>query len=356
MITIITGTPGAGKTLFLLNLLLKETRPEKGKTRRPIYFHNVQDVDLNFFHGKQLDDPKTWHSLPEHSVIAFDEGQFAFPQRTKQEPPEYVKKFAVHRHKGFDIYIVTQDPMNLDVYIRRNCNRHFYIHRILGREAATVYEYDHYESKPQGFHEKLQAISKTPFRYPKKLYTRYKSATQHTVKKRTPIRLYFLPILAIAVVGLIWFAIHRLTNRTEIIDPGEDISQATQETGGNLFSSRTPAASGTPATSLAGYIRNFQPVVPGLLHSAPVYADLTQAQSFPKPMCIIYQEDKQSPENSSCSCYTQQMTRYETTDYNCRFWVRNGWFDFTKEDGRERGEDAGQAQAPGASPPVNYLK
>jgi len=345
MLTLITGTPGAGKTLFTLQLVQKESKPEKGQQRRPIFLHNIKDVDYGYFHANSLKEPDKWYELPEQSLIVFDEAQFVFPQRKKDEKPEKVEQFAVHRHRGYDIIITTQDPMNVDVFIRRMCGRHFHIHRILGRETATVYEFDHYESNPTGFHEKKQAISKFPFKYPKKLYERYKSATQHTVKKRTPLRLYLLPVLLVVVIGLIVFAIGRIKDRADGTFAEETLA-STNESG--LLSAGLgggKAVKEWQIPSRENYLRLYQPIVPGLAHTAPIYDDLWQPNTFPKPFCIIYQEDEDSPLDSSCKCYTQQITTYETSDEICRYWVRNGFFDQTKDEKRESERERGGLDA-----------
>jgi len=345
MLTIITGVPGSGKTLFTLSLVRKETRPEKGQTRRPILFHNVSDVDYQYFHANSLQDPDTWYNSPDGSLIVFDEAQYVFPQRKKDDKPKKVEEFSVHRHKGFDIFIVTQDPMNVDVFIRRMCGRHFHVQRILGRERSTVYEYDHYQADPTGYHEKKQAISKIPFKFPKDLYQRYKSATVHTVKKRTPLRLILLPLLLVFVIFLIVYAIHRIKNRADHLE-----EQATPSQAAGTVSNVTRGAGAAPGvTPMEYFISMYKPVMPGVLHTAPIYQGLIEPQTYPKPLCILYQENPWDKPDGSCKCVTQQHTVYETTEQNCRYWAIYGFFDESLSGDRGREEARGQAQAPSAS-------
>jgi zona occludens toxin len=354
MLTLITGTPGAGKTLFTLHRVVKESIPEKGQQRRPIFFHNVADVDYQFFHARNLEDATKWWDCPDGSLIVFDEAQFAFPQRTKDSKPDYVEKFSTHRHKGFDIFITTQDPMNVDVFIRRMCGRHFHITRILGREAATVYEYDKYQSDPTGFREKKEAVSVTPWKYPKKLYDRYKSATQHTHKARTPWRLYALPLIALGVVGLGWLTFQNIKKRAtgpssaevqEAIEAGDYV---TRDIESGEWKLAQVGPDGEIVLTRDQWLDMYRPVVPGVLHTAPAYQQLAIPEVFPKPLCILF-ERKRDDERMACRCYTQQITEYATDEKFCRYWAQKGWFDPTRSEDSDGAAGGGSAAPPGGA-------
>ena len=58
MLTIITGLPGHGKTLYALSMV-----PEEYKDRE-IYYHGIDDLKLPWIY---LDDPTKWHQLPDGS-------------------------------------------------------------------------------------------------------------------------------------------------------------------------------------------------------------------------------------------------------------------------------------------------
>jgi zona occludens toxin len=347
MLTIVTGTPGAGKTLFTLDRILKESVPEKGKPRREIFVHNVADLDLKFFNAQVMTDPEKWYELPHGSLLVFDEAQGIFPQRTKDEKPLKVEKFATHRHSGYDIFIVTQDPMNVDVFIRRMAGRHFHLRRILNRGIATVYEYQEYQSNPTGFLEKQQAIAVFSWKHNRKLFDRYRSATIHTHKARFPLKLLIIPVALLVCCIAFWRAFVGLTSMSEPVNKAAVSAAAAAAPTVPSVDFSKGLARGV-ISSIGPYLDSFAPVVPGLAHSAPVYQELFVPVTFPKPLCIEFQI---RPDSSAtrCKCFTQQLTRYDTSDQNCRFWVDHGWFDPTRED---LDSARGQAERPRADPAV----
>ena len=325
MLTIITGTPGAGKTLYSLDRILKEYRGDPNSDKwRPIYINGVPDLDYEFFGADHLEDPEKWYECPEGSVIFIDEGQRIFPQRPPSAAvPQKCREFETHRHRGFDVIVTTQDANTLDVHLRRLAGRHFHIKRTLGQELAAVLEYDHYQKDPTDHFNKREAISTASWKYNKKLYERYKSAEVHTVKKRYPFKLFLIPLAVLVIVGLIWFAFREMQSQLGTIqgeEVGEGIDQVTQ---GSF-----PGKSSSVDLEVDPF-QLHKPRIPGLLHTAPFYDEVFQAEVFPVPYCIIYQLADGMRFDSGCLCQTQQGTRYQTDDATCRYWARNGFFDPT---------------------------
>jgi hypothetical protein len=139
MITIITGKPGAGKTLFMTYKALE-------------VFLKGQDVYANwkldfsaFVKKKKIDKAKLgkvyfWSEIPEllhikGGQIFIDEAQGYFDSREWQEmPPSAKQKFSAHRHdvkKGkdgkiipLDIWAGVQHASNIDKRIR-DLGQHF---------------------------------------------------------------------------------------------------------------------------------------------------------------------------------------------------------------------------------------
>ena len=343
MLTLVTGVPGAGKTLYTLSLLKRE----HGDGSRPIYVDRIKDINHDYFGSQDMPDPDKRYELPHGSILVFDEAQYVFPQRgASQKKPEKVEQFSVHRHSGYDIYITTQDANNVDAFIRRMTGRHFHLTRILNRNAAKVIEFDHFESKPLGYHEQKAAISSGPWIYDKKLFEQYKSATLHTHKPKTPFKLYGILIMMLVTAGAAWMAFDRIKNKTsgETEETENTILQeAVQENG---IEGRVVQKWDVPST--ATYLRLYQPIIPGMLHTAPIYQDVFEAKTFPRPMCIMYQASKRSPGLDRCRCYTQQMTQYDTNQQLCRYWAKHGFFDPTKEEDKAERGAGWKAHAPAA--------
>ncbi|HEY0563837.1 MAG TPA: zonular occludens toxin domain-containing protein, partial [Methylophilus sp.] len=130
-INLITGLPGHGKGVYSLDTVEKL----RIKSNRPVYYHNIKDLNLQWH---ALDDPKKWIDCPEGSIIVLDEAWQTFPLRPNaQTPPEYVSRLATHRHHGFDIYIITQQPTQLDSFVRKLVDTHYHIVRKFGSQAAN---------------------------------------------------------------------------------------------------------------------------------------------------------------------------------------------------------------------------
>ncbi|GEM_PF-1371514 len=139
MITIITGKPGAGKTLFMTHKALE-------MFLKGFDIHANWKLDFSdFITKKKIDKAKLgkvyfWSEIPEllhikGGQIFIDEAQGYFDSREWQEmPPSAKQKFSAHRHdvkKGkdgkiipLDIWAGVQHASNLDKRIR-DLGQHF---------------------------------------------------------------------------------------------------------------------------------------------------------------------------------------------------------------------------------------
>ena len=135
MISLITGQPGAGKTLYALNFV--KTRAEK--ENRPVYYSGISDLKLPWL---ELDKGEDWHGVPEGSIVVIDECQRVFrPRVNGAAVPEHVSKLETHRHSGIDLVLITQHPMLADNNVRRLVGQHFHVVRAFGTKKATVHEW-----------------------------------------------------------------------------------------------------------------------------------------------------------------------------------------------------------------------
>jgi hypothetical protein len=78
-----------------------------------------------------IEDVYKWYELEVGSVIVIDEAHYYFPKRSgsKNVEPEHVFRMTELRKPNFDVFLITQHPMNVDVFVRRLCNRHVHYHR-----------------------------------------------------------------------------------------------------------------------------------------------------------------------------------------------------------------------------------
>ncbi len=227
MLTLITGAPGSGKTLYTIAKLL---RPLLGKTvtkhnddgsttelPRTIYT-NIRGllVDHELIDEERLN---TWHEwAPPGAIICFDEVQKPWPPRPNgSKVPDYIQQLETHRHMGVDFILMTQHPLLIDRNVVNLVGRHLHMRRVANMALAVVYEWDHC-SRSLLFRN---SITKSPWRYDKTVYKLYKSAEVHTKQPRKiPGLVWFI------LAGLVGFAyltptfFDRLSDRVQGKTPG----------------------------------------------------------------------------------------------------------------------------------------
>lgn len=304
-ITLVTGLPGHGKTLYTL----ARFKGEAEKDGRPVFHNNIPGLKIP---GWQSWDADKWQDLPPNSIMVVDECQFVYPVRGRGTPPDHIEKLATHRHLGIDFVLITQNPMLMDSFVRRLVDRHFHVVRKFGTTFATIHEF------ANGCRDNVSTNRKDSIRhewkYPKDVFEWYTSAQVHTVKRRIPARVYILGLVPFVFAGLAWLAYSRLNPDAQAARiPGN--AQATQEEGAPPASATPPAKAATPAD----YFASFTPRIPGLPHTAPRYDEITKAVSAPRPVACIASASK-------CICYTQQTTRMDIPDEMCRDLVKGGYF------------------------------
>lgn len=223
MITLRTGLPGAGKTLFTIHDYI--ARPPLGSAesfrdvdgvKEPIQVFAsgvpFSDLGLSSLPVTILEDPTRWMDCPPGSVVIIDECQRIFRSRPPGAPvPEYVAALETHRHLGIDLVFVTQDPMLIDKHVRRLVGSHYHSKRTFGLAATTMFHWQHCVDDPNGYHEHKEA-TKQRRKLPKKIYPFYKSAEVHTVKRHIPFRVWGVLALFLVLPVIAYFAYQRFAH------------------------------------------------------------------------------------------------------------------------------------------------
>lgn len=204
-ITLVTGTPGAGKTLFAVKKIVEEIIP----TGRPIY------VNINGFshpspnvHVVGEEGPREWLSYPDGAFCIFDEVQRQYPfKNSMSKNPDYITGYETHRHRGMDFIFITQGPYLIDRHLHPLIDHHFHIYRPFGLKRSTVLEWQGVNEKPAPLQSRANAVVRN-FNFPKKYFSHYKSATIHTVKMTIPWKLVgFFLLLALGIGVIAWKAL-----------------------------------------------------------------------------------------------------------------------------------------------------
>jgi zona occludens toxin len=302
MIYLHTGQPGAGKTLYTV----WHVKQWAEKENRPVYYNGIPECKVPGW--IELQDPLKWFDCPPNSIIILDEAQRVFRTRgTGATVPEHVAKLETHRHLGIDLVIITQHPMLIDSNVRRLTGTHKHVMRAFGAAYAVVHEWSQVKEQC----DKTRGDSlKTQFAYPKEAFGLYKSAEVHTHKRKLPWRMF---ILIVIPFGLIFSAagFYSWWSKSKEGAPGL-VSPAK----GNLPGQTAPL--NTIMTQEA-YLKQAEPRLSSLQHTAPVYDALTKPKRVPVPSACVSTATR-------CKCYTQDATPYQMDESVCRQIVAGGMF------------------------------
>ena len=332
MITLITGTPGAGKTLYCISKLLRDLvgsviksvdangqpveTPRRVMTNIPglLLDHELIGPDV----GGGLADWHLWAKPGD--VIAYDEVQRSWPPRPNgSKVPDYISALETHRHMGVDFIILTQNPMLLDRNVLALVGRHLHVRRFGGVGAALVYEWDH--CSKQLMYSK--ALKKSPFRYDKSVFKLYKSAELHTKPKTSIPPLVYAVILALC--GAAYF-IPNIVNR--ISSKGDQVAPAASKPAASSLPGLPGVPSPSPGSSPGQAVQGGQAYdptafVPRVSYeplSAPAYDQIRQVVVMPViagGACF----------KGSCKCFTHQGSDAGLSHQQCEKWIKSPPFD-----------------------------
>jgi len=322
MIYLTTGANGAGKTLNTLEWV----RSKQVKEGRSVYYHGFDmrpEKAAEF--GWQKCDPKDWMGLPDGAIVILDECQKVFPVRGSGAAiPPYVQALDEHRKRGFDFFLISQHPLNVDKFVLRLIGSpgwHRHLKRAFGADMVSVLEWSavstNCEKQGAGKSASVSMVS-----FPKHVYDWYDSAVLHTGKKQIPFKVYLLGVLVVAVPLVFWFGFRQVG-----------------------AAGKKPASSGAVSGSVStvpakpDYFAGYAPRIVGLPHTAPRYDDVVKPTTAPIPAACVSMGKR-------CSCYSQQGTALDTPADLCRQIVKGGYFiDFGGDAGapgaRRTGEGAG---------------
>lgn len=323
MITLITGLPGASKTLYTLTYV----KAWAEKDNRPVYYAGIKDLMLPW---TEIDATK-WFECPANSIIVIDECQTVFrPRSFGSNVPDFVARLETHRHQGLDIVLITQHPMLCDPSVRRLAGAHKHIVRKWGFAASTIHEWGSVREncdKPAGRSDSI----KHHWKFDKKSYGFYKSAEVHTVKRNLPFRVVLLfVVLPLAIAFLVYRFYSSVNQRVNPgASSGQAVSSSSQVPGQRREASGRVAAYADPVADARQFTFDRTPRVEGLPHTAPRYDRVTEPVTAPIPVSCI-------ATSSKCKCYSQQGTFMAVRDQTCRDIVEFGYFvDFKDGAGRE---------------------
>jgi zona occludens toxin len=320
MITLITGSPGSGKTAWLLDQLLDLKKQEPN---RLLFIHGVRNLrgiqHETIYCESQLCDicrsakipakakfVENWPEWQESgSLIVVDEVQRIWrPRSGGSQPSAAVSGLETHRHYGLDFWLISQGPHLFDNFIRLLVGKH--VHLISKWNGRTQYEWPECKQDVQA---RSDAVVRT-YSLPKRVYQMYDSAEVHTkTVKRKPMSLYFIIVALTLAIGLCGFLYHRINTRINPVQQEQAVGAD-----GALATSDPTSSAQLPNIIKSNLFPDFKPAIDGLSESAPAYSALIKVTTAPLLIGCVKTPDW-------CRCYTNQATPYQVSALFCSEYI-----------------------------------
>ena len=318
MLYLRTGGNGTCKTLFTL----RDVRDMQVKENRPVCFNGRFDMypEKMAEFGWRIVDFKDWQDQPDGTIFIIDECHNDLPLRpSSSKVPKEVSMLAEHRKRGFDFFLLTQHPRNIDGFVRNLIQApgyHQHFKRVFGGTKYTsVLQWDavNLNCEKTGSGNSAQVERRS---HPVEVYDWYKSAYLHTEKVRIPKQVYTVLICLVLFIALIWYAIQRLKPQEATTPP----PVAEKTTTAPIHQEQQPMQTQTRAPQTVGeLVASYQPRIEGMPQTAPRYDDLTKPTQAPYPAACVHMAPR-------CQCYSQQGTKLEVPKATCLQIVEKGFF------------------------------
>lgn len=357
-IELFTGQPGNGKTALMMERLLEEA----AKGERPIFASGIDGLQPGL--ASPLEDPRDWKSVPVGSLIFVDEAWKWFGHlhdATRQATPKHVLDLAEHRHQGIDFIWTTQQPNQLYPFVRGLIGSHHHVVRRFGTKLIDVFSWGELNEEVKSTAKRELAQRKTRL-LPSQAFGAYKSAEVHTIKPKIPWKVMAIPGLVLAAGIAAWLAFSMLRpdafaeNLTG--KEGTDAAQAASAPVpvADAQTDRTARNWETPTDYARDHLPRF-----GIMPWTAKVFDERAVTADPQLYCMSSPGGEAadgSYKEPSCTCLTEQGTRYQLSQPECRTVARHG-MEYNpyreRKDDREAPPQMAVAQPAPSAPPMHAI-
>lgn len=320
MLTLITGSPGAGKTALVVSMLREFVEANPG---RPVLVMGIPELQV----PHELVPPveqwtrqvasvedasivQTEFAFPEGALVIIDEAQKVFrPRGVGAKVPGHVAAFETHRHQGLDFWLVTQHPGLIDANIRKLVRKHIHLRQHwAGRGLLEWSEV----ADPNSPADRASAVRR-PFKLPRSVFSLYRSASLHVkTRQRVPWSVWVF-LAVVAVVSVLGWRFYGTVSSAIQGEPKaavlEEKSSAAPVVGGAAGLSAGPGGGGLS-------LESFKPRLVGRPESAPLYDEVRKVVAMPGVAGC-------AATRARCSCYTEQGSDAGLSGDECRAWLRS---------------------------------
>lgn len=213
-ITLLTGNPGSGKSLFAISMI--EAAIKRGNRH---VFTNITGVTIPGVLPIPAD--ADWRNLPDGSLVIFDECQdiedengqrpYAATGQAGLARDGRLSELRQHRKREFHLVFITQHPTFCHHEIRKITDTHHHFLRVMGLQRSTKYTFSgSYCLSPEKPEERRRG-DKEFWRFPKRLFGAYHSAQAHHIGFKMPRKVAMVAAAVLATSALaVWFLLGRV--------------------------------------------------------------------------------------------------------------------------------------------------
>ena len=314
MIYLVTGTPGTGKTAFVMDSVLKNRfglfKDENGNFR-PLFSVNLEVIDKTQLPITPV-SPEDFIAAPLHenfeegSIIIVDEASEIYPVRAAATKlPPHVEGLNTLRHHGLTLIIITQAPTMIDIFVRNLVGKHWHIDR--KQLGSRFYEWNKCIVSPGKAY--FQEAYSEVYKPNPKVFGLYQSATKHIkFKKSVSWHYKAIPFLILFIILSIYFGLnrlHRMSGEEQVKAETKQTFRQPENAKGEkqYFSDKDNSPQKLQVSLLGTKAEDYKPRLDDHEETAPVYDSVRKVVDFPIIQgCVLMEKG----DGYSCNCYTQQ--------------------------------------------------
>lgn len=220
---LITGDPGARKSYFCVREIV-EKELKKG---RPV-FTDINGLNIEGVGVAEED----WRKHPDGSLVIYDEAQrqSRYKKGYSNSNDDILNDLQIHRHRGFDIWFITQSPLFLNQWVTELCDEHFHLVRPVKSKVTNVRVFPRVEKLPKSLAAKERAIRSFTFKENPKYFPLYKSSSEHNMRTTIPTAWFGYGAAVLAgIFAISYLVFFNDTNKNFVTGKPHDYKEGEQQ-------------------------------------------------------------------------------------------------------------------------------
>lgn len=303
----------------MVKKLVEEWTVDEDNKNRKIY-HNINGLKIDGLHTA----PDDFRECDDGAIIIYDEAQDIEYYSSDSRSNPVAKELSKHRHRGFDIHFITQDPALLNKWVLKNVYLHYYLWRPAQSKNIEVYTFARAIVSPtkQDF---KSAYDKKLWRFEPHYLQYYKSTVLNTSKKLGSSKRTSILVTGFLFACIIAYFIRPLFSLNKMPEQGEEqpSEQVTQKepTNSPISANRPPTQAKQDQLQELEYLQR-QVQIEQLKRQLELYT-----QNLPKD----YQVTKQDPNlqvravissQKACKAYNAHGDLMTLSDTDCQYYIK----------------------------------